>query len=426
VYKKLFSYDILETYNEREVYYKLEDLYDYITSESYVNKTLTHVDKNIPKDVLSHYLDNLYFLREHGLPHYKQEQFNTFNLSKLYSIDILRSHTNSKIVNFLDNKFDLLASSGKNQLLLIDGQILASTGLQSSVKYGAQILEYMSFSKHRQAEYIKLIENTDNFSNFTYATTMFPNVVVFPHGSKDRYTKNPIHVHYENSVDDPVLESNTTIFDVQYDTHVKLIESVKTFAGQNNYTTYIVRENSTLEIERDSLDFGGWSIFDSRFICHPNSTVKIKFKNTGSTYTQENFYFKCSSNVNVELVGRNNIYKGNEYYQFVKLKSSDHNNTSKIDIKNVGSDHSKTSFIGNFYVNPDSEGFVGNMTNQNLMLYNSAQMQSRPILDIYTKEIECTHGCTISNVDENQLYYLQSRGFDTASSRDILVDSFLC
>ena len=105
VYKKLFSYDILETYNEREVYYKLEDLYDYITSESYVNKTLTHVDKNIPKDVLSHYLDNLYFLREHGLPHYKQEQFNTFNLSKLYSIDILRSHTNSKIVNFLENKF---------------------------------------------------------------------------------------------------------------------------------------------------------------------------------------------------------------------------------------------------------------------------------------------------------------------------------
>jgi Fe-S cluster assembly protein SufD len=425
VFKKLFSYEILEADNDKEVYYKLEDLYDYITSESYISQTSSHVDKNVPKHVISHYLDNLYFLREHGLPHYKQEQFNTFNLSKLYSIDILQSSTRSNILSVLD-KYDYLASSDKNHLLLVDGQILSSSTLQSNIKYGVQVLEYMSFSKHRQAEYIKLIENTDNFSNFTYATTMFPNVVVFPHGSKDRYTKNPVHVNYENSVDDPVLESNTTIFDVQYDTHVKLIETVKTFAGQNNYTTYIVRENSTLEIDRHSLDFGGWNIFDSRFICHPNSTVKINFTNTGSTYTQENFYFKCSSNVNVELVGRNNIYKGNEYYQFVKLKSSDHNNTSKIDIKNVGSDHSKTSFIGNFYVNPASEGFVGSMTNQNLMLYNSAQMQSRPILDIYTKEIECTHGCTISNVDENQLYYLQSRGFDTALSRDILVDSFLC
>ena len=124
-----------------------------------------------------------------------------------------------------------------------------------------------------------------------------------------------MHIYYENSTDDPVLESNTTILDVQYDTHVKVVENIKTFAGQMNYTTYIVRENSTLEIERTSNDFGGWNLFDSRFICHPGSTVKINFKNTGSKYTQENFYFKCSSDVTLDLIGRNNIFKGNEYYQ---------------------------------------------------------------------------------------------------------------
>ena len=70
---------------------------------------------------------------------------------------------------------------------------------------------------------------------------------------------------------------------MQYDTHVKLKEHIKLFAGQMNYTTYIVRENSTLEIDRVSNDYGGWNVFDSRFICHAGSTVKINFKNTGSS-----------------------------------------------------------------------------------------------------------------------------------------------
>ena len=39
-------------------------------------------------------------------------------------------------------------------------------------------------------------------------------------------------------------------------------------AGQMNYVTYIVRENSELIIERDTKDCGGWGIFDSRFVCH--------------------------------------------------------------------------------------------------------------------------------------------------------------
>ena len=84
---------------------------------------------------------------------------------------------------------------------------------------------------------------------------------------KDRYYKNPIACKLRKSTDDPILESNTTIFDVQYNTHIKLKEHIKLFAGQMNYTTYIVRENSTLEIERDTNDYGGWNVFDSRFIC---------------------------------------------------------------------------------------------------------------------------------------------------------------
>ena len=193
-----------------------------------------------------------------------------------------------------------------------------------------------------------------------------------------------------------------------------------------NYVTYIVREDSELEITRSSKDYGGWSLFDSRFICHPGSKITINFENEGSKYSQENFYFKCSSHVELNLSGRNNIKPGNEYHQYVQVKSQNDNNKSVVDIKNVGRENSNTSFVGKYDVSPFSIGFDGEMSNANLMLTKNVKMHTRPILDIHTKEIQCSHGCTISNINKDHLYYLQSRGFSRDNANDILVDSFLC
>ena len=424
MYKQLFSYPFLSSQPSKETYYNLPELIEYITSDEYIAITEDHTDKNIYKELIQCYKTNLLFLREHGIPHSKQEQFNTFNLNKLYSLDILSNNVGK--TSHIYDKLEYLSTSDRNIITCIDGDVYTTESVNKKSSAGLQILDYMNVGKQRHTEYTKLIEKTGNFSNLTFGSSIYPNVFIFPNGSKSKYANKPVEITYDNSKDDPILEANTNIVDVQYGTHVKLIEKVKTIAGQMNYVTYIVREGSTLEIDRDTVDAGGWNVFDSRFICHPNSIVKINSSNTGSQYTQENFYFKCSSNVSVELTGRNNIKKGNEYYSFVRVRSADKDNTSTIDIKNIGNEHCKTSFIGKYEINADSVGFKGSMDNDNLMLSSTAKMNSRPILDIYTKEIECTHGCTISNVDKNQLYYLQSKGFDSNTAKNMLVESFLC
>ena len=116
---------------------------------------------------------------------------------------------------------------------------------------------------------------------------------------------------------------------------VHLKENVKLQSGQMNNIIYIVRENSELVIDRITNDYGGFGIFDSKFICHPNSKVTVNFKNTGSDYYQENFYFDLTTNVDLTLNGRNNIYKGHEYHQFVHVDSRSSDNKSIIDINQV-------------------------------------------------------------------------------------------
>jgi Fe-S cluster assembly protein SufD len=364
------------------------------------------------------------YLREVGIPSNKHEQFNFSNLNKLKQIDILEKQSQFDPVDALD-RFEWVAHE-ENTILINDSVIMTSMDIGTKKPFGIQILDNIKFNKQKQDEYIKIIEPTEDFRNLTYALTPFTNVIIFPTGSTSRYYNTPLNLHYVNSTKDPVLEANTTIVDVQYNTKVKINETVKAEAGQMNYVTYIVREDSELEITRSSKDYGGWSLFDSRFICHPGSKVTINFENEGSKYSQENFYFKCSSHVELNLSGRNNIKAGNDYHQYVQVKSQNDNNKSVVDIKNVGRENSNTSFVGKYDVSPFSVGFDGEMSNANLMLTKNVKMHTRPILDIHTKEIQCTHGCTISNINKEHMYYLQSRGFDKDSAKDILVESFLC
>jgi len=425
VFKNLYSSNILTKQNGFESFYKLEDILDFVTSPIYLEELENSEYKKKVPGLHKHYVDNLYYLREIGLPSNKNEQFNFSNINKLKNIDIL--NTESRTISGVDDlvKYEYLATE-KNTVVITDGHILSSTDVSTKKPFNVQILDNIKYNKQKQDEYVKIIEHTNDFRNLTYALSTFPNIIIFPSGSKDNFYKNPFTIEYVNGTDDPVLQANTSIVDIQYNTKVKLRERVKSLAGQMNYVTYIVREDAELEIVRNSKDLGGWTLFDSRFVCHPGSKVTVKFKNEGSQYSQENFYFKCSSHVEVDLVGRNNIKKGNDYHQFVQVKSQNDSNKSVIDIKNVGNENANTSFIGKYDVSPFSIGFDGQMSNENLMLTKNVKMHTRPILDIHTKEIECSHGCTISNINKDHLYYLQSRGFSRQKANDILVDSFLC
>ena len=68
---------------------------------------------------------------------------------------------------------------------------------------------------------------------------------------------------------------------------------------------------------------------------------------------------------------------------------------------------------------------IGHLKNKNLQLVDTATVITEPKLDICTKEIACTHGCTVSSIDEDQLYLLNTRGIDSNNAKQILTEAFL-
>ena len=75
-------------------------------------------------------------------------------------------------------------------------------------------------------------------------------------------------------------------------------------------------------------------------------------------------------------------------------------------------------------VRPDSQKTDAQQTNKNLLLSDSALMNSNPQLEIYADDVKCAHGSTSGQLDQEAVFYLQSRGIKEEKAKLILINGF--
>jgi Fe-S cluster assembly protein SufD len=86
--------------------------------------------------------------------------------------------------------------------------------------------------------------------------------------------------------------------------------------------------------------------------------------------------------------------------------------------------HAHGVFHGRIIVHKSAQKTDAKQTNRNLLLSDTAQIDTKPQLEIYADDVKCTHGATIGQIEENALFYLRSRGIDEASARRLLLFAF--
>lgn len=99
--------------------------------------------------------------------------------------------------------------------------------------------------------------------------------------------------------------------------------------------------------------------------------------------------------------------------------------TSNQLVKFVLDDHSRGSFIGDLKIAPDAQQTEAHQTNRNLLLSDTAEMRTRPQLEIYADDVKATHGASTGQLDESALFYMQQRGIDKQKARQLLVNAFM-
>jgi len=81
-------------------------------------------------------------------------------------------------------------------------------------------------------------------------------------------------------------------------------------------------------------------------------------------------------------------------------------------------------FDGRIIVRPDAQKTSSRQTNHNLLLSETAIVDSKPTLEIHNDDVKCNHGSTIGQLDEEALFYLRSRGIGEAEARGLLIYAF--
>lgn len=90
--------------------------------------------------------------------------------------------------------------------------------------------------------------------------------------------------------------------------------------------------------------------------------------------------------------------------------------------KAILDESSRAVFKGNFFVHPLAQKVNSSQLNKTLLLTNSCEILARPQLEIYADDVKCSHGATVGELDEQELFYLQSRGISADRARIMLAN----
>jgi Fe-S cluster assembly protein SufD len=85
---------------------------------------------------------------------------------------------------------------------------------------------------------------------------------------------------------------------------------------------------------------------------------------------------------------------------------------------------SRGIFDGLIIVRPDAQKTNSRQVNRNLLLSESAIIDSKPTLEIHNDDVKCSHGSTIGQLDEEALFYLRARGMSESEARTLLIYAF--
>jgi Fe-S cluster assembly protein SufD len=97
---------------------------------------------------------------------------------------------------------------------------------------------------------------------------------------------------------------------------------------------------------------------------------------------------------------------------------------SNLHYKGALADRARASWEGMIYVDPKAEKTDGYQKNENLMLSDEAKVFAKPGLEIITDDVKCSHGTTITNIDDDQIFYLTSRGIPEREAEKLVIRGF--
>lgn len=213
---------------------------------------------------------------------------------------------------------------------------------------------------------------------------------------------------------------------------VKLIEHLYTkdqiFADVNIVTEIFL--NKRVKLDFINLNMLGDKInyhLIQRADLHTDAQLENTFISLGGSISKIDSETRLSGEQsNVSVSG---IVLGDEKQKFdhhITVNHASSNTKSRLDFRVALKDKANSAYTGNLEIAVNALGCDATQKNSNLLLSETAKAESIPELEILTNDVKkCSHGVTMGHLDEEQIYYLMSRGFSDKEAERIIIEGFI-
>lgn len=195
----------------------------------------------------------------------------------------------------------------------------------------------------------------------------------------------------------------------------------------NAVNDFIIRDGAGInyaQVQKD--DAESWHCSKTRVQLHRDARFFARNASSGNRLARHHYEVRLKEEgAELHLTGASVLVNQEQVHNFVRVHhEAPHCNSNQL-FKNVIDDKGRSSFDGTVIVDKGAQLTNSDQLINNLMLSDEAHADNKPNLMIFADDVKCTHGTTVGQIDEDQLFYLKTRGLSQELAKSLLTTSFV-
>ncbi|MEH1938526.1 MAG: Fe-S cluster assembly protein SufD [Nostoc sp.] len=374
------------------------------------------------------------WVRHSIIPTTREEEWRFTDLSSLRKVQF-----NVETGNYASLEFDILPEAANSRLVFVNGVFAPELSAVSDLPSGIVVSNLAGLSVVEQEgvrQYLAQAEGAQEVFTALNTAGIVDAAVVWV--KKNVVVETPIHLVFISVVGETATISQPRCLVVaEGGSQVTLVEEYTNRRGAESaekegvYFTNAVTEvwvGDNAEVSHTRVEREGAEAFhigktaiaqarDSRYTCHA-ITLGAKLSRHNLEILQTGEQTETTLNGLTMISGK----QLGDTHSAIALNHP--HSMSKQLHKCIVGDRAHAVFNGKVLVPKPAQLTNAVQMNRNLLLSSKARVDTKPQLEITADNVKCAHGATVSQLEDDEIFYLQSRGIDENDARKLLINAF--
>lgn len=367
-----------------------------------------------------------------GFPSKKEEAWKYTSLRGIQKVDFSIFPKKENTLEYKDIKKYFLHEIDTYKIVFIDG--VYSSYLSETTHDGVDVcLMSAALTKPQYKQVIEVYFNqvASKEESLTTLNTAFSKEGAYIYIPKNKVPKKPIQiVHLATGNEAALMLQPRNLVIVEENAEVQIIERHQSLTGNevltNSVTEIFAAKDANVDYYKVQNDANTASLIDNTFISQKdNSVVRVHTFSFGGKLTRNNLnFYQNGQRLDSVLKGVTILGEKQHVDHHTLVHHAEPNCESHQDYKGIFGEKSTGVFNGKIIVDKIAQKTNAFQQNNNILISDKATINTKPQLEIFADDVKCSHGCTIGQLDEDALFYLQSRGIPKKEATALLMYAF--